>query len=82
MRMLRILDRLERVTLRELETTQREIADIDKGQYQLPDGTSLAEELARLSRYDEYLRDDLDHIRERREQALSIMKGGGDSRTS
>lgn len=82
MRMLKILDRLKQVTQRELEQCERDIADIDKGHYQLPEGTTLTEELARLNRYREYLLDDLRHIRERREQALSIMKGGGDSRTS
>ena len=74
MRMLKILDRLEQVTQRELEQCERDVADIDKGQYQLPDGATLSEEFARLSRYEEYLRDDLAHIRERRRDALRIVE--------
>ena len=82
MRMLRTLDCLERVTLRELETTQREIAELSRGERKPPQGTSLEEEHARLRAYLEYLERDLAHIRERREEALSIMKDGKDSRPS
>jgi hypothetical protein len=67
-------DRLEQVTLGELETTQREIAETSQGLREPPQGVSQAEELARLDRYREYLLDDLQHIRERREAALRCLK--------
>ena len=48
-------------------------ADTNQGLRQPPVDVSLAEEIARLKRYEEYLLDDLRHIRERREVALKIL---------
>jgi hypothetical protein len=73
MRWPKTYDRLEQVTLGELETTQREIAETHQGLREAPQGISRAEELTRLNRYREYLLDDLAHIRERRAEALQII---------
>jgi hypothetical protein len=74
MRSLRTLDRLEQHTLRDLELVQRDIAETSRGLREVPNGVTVAEELTRLNRYEQYLRDDLAHIRERRADALKIIE--------